>query len=91
MGGDIHLFLSCGRNITKLVECRCPWDVCLKGMTILIGYLNMLETQAITAIVLRVLGSQSFHHITGGKMMLVDCVLARTYYGWVKIILSLVK
>lgn len=38
-----------------------------------------------------VLGSQVFHHITGGQMMLVESVLAWTYYGWDQMMLSSVK
>lgn len=82
MVGDIHSELPRGRNITKFVECHCPWDVRGEGMIILIGDLEWLETWVVFVAVLQVLDSQVFHHITGGQMMLVESVLARTYYGW---------
>ena len=42
-------------------------------------------------VVLRILGSQAFHHITGGKMMIVESVLSGTYYGWAQMMLVSVK
>ena len=43
------------------------------------------------ATVLWVLGSQVFHHITGGQMMIMESVLSGTYYGWAQMMLVLVK
>ena len=43
------------------------------------------------AAVLQILGSQAFHHITGGQMMIIESVLGGTYYGWAQMMLVLVK
>lgn len=66
MVGDIDLVLSHGSNITKFLEHHCPRNVCVRGMTISIGDLDWIETQAVAIAVLRVLGRQAFHHIIGG-------------------------
>ena len=43
------------------------------------------------AAVLRILGIQVFHHITGGQMMIVESVLGGTYYGWAQMLLVSLK
>ena len=43
------------------------------------------------AAVLRILGSQALHHITGGQMMIVEKVLIGTYYGWAQMMLVSLK
>jgi len=55
--GDIHPVFPRGRNITKVVNCHCPWGVFVKCMTILISDLDRLETRADAIIVLQILGS----------------------------------
>jgi len=55
--GDIHLMLPLGRNITEFVECHCPRDLRVKGMTIPIGDLEQLETRVVAIDRLRDLGS----------------------------------
>ena len=56
----------------------------VKGNRIPIGDLERLQTRAMATAVLRILGNQALHHITGGQMMLVESVLSGTYYGWPK-------
>lgn len=55
--GDIQLVLPYGRNIIEFVECHCPWDVYVKGATIMIGDLDRLETLVVSAAMLQVLES----------------------------------
>ena len=43
------------------------------------------------AAVLWIMGSQALHHITGGKMMIVESVLGGTYYGWAQMMLVSLK
>lgn len=62
--GDIHSALPHGRNITEFVDHHCPWGGHVKGTTILISDLDRLETRVVTTVVLQILGSQAFHHIT---------------------------
>ena len=42
-------------------------------------------------VVLLILGNQALHHVTGGKMMLVEKVLSGTYYGWAQMMLLSLK
>ena len=65
----------------EFVERHCRLGVRVKGTRISIGDLERLETQAMAAAVLWILGIQALHHITGGQMMIVESVLSGTYYG----------
>ena len=91
MVGDTQPVLPRGRNIMEFVERHCRPGVRVKGTRTTVGDLERLETRAVAAIVLRILGSQAFHHITGGKMMIVESVLGGTYYGWAQMMLVSVK
>ena len=75
----------------EFVERHCRPGVRVKGTRISIGDLERLETQAVAAVVLRILGIQAFHHITGGQMMIVESVLSGTYYGRAQMMLVSVK
>ena len=83
--------LPWGRNIMEFVERHCRPGVRVKGTQILIGDLERLETRAVAATVLWILGSQALHHITGGQMMIVESVLSVTYYGWAQMMLVSLK
>ena len=76
-----------GQNIMEYVEQHCRPGLQVKGTRIPIGDLERLETRGGAAAVLRILGSQAFHHITGGQMMIVESVLSGTYYGWAQMML----
>ena len=65
--------------------------VAMKVTRISIRDLERLETRAVGATVLRILGNQVLHHITRGEMMLVKSVLSGTYYGWAQMMFSLLK
>ena len=71
----------------EFVERHCRPGVRVKGTRISIGDLKRLETLAVAAAVLEILGSQALHHITRGQMMIVESVLSGTYYGWAQMIL----
>lgn len=71
-----------GRHIGEFVDHHCVSCFYAKGTTIHINDVEILETWAITATMVQLLDSHAFHHITGGKMMLVEIVLAETYNGW---------
>ena len=75
----------------EFVECHCHLGLQVKGTRISIGDLERLETRAMAAAVLQILGNQELHHITGGQMMLVESVLSGTYYGWAQMMLSSLK
>ena len=75
----------------EFVERHCRPGLQVKGTQIPIGDLERLETRAVAAAVLRILGNQAFHHITGGQMMLVESVLSGTYYGWAQMMLVSLK
>ena len=63
----------------------------LKGTQIPIGDLEKLETRAVAAVVLCILGNQALHHITRGPMLIVESVLGGTYYGWAQMMLVSLK
>ena len=71
-----------GWNIMEFVECHCRLGLHVKGTWKAIGDLERLETHAVAAVVLWILGNQALHHITRGQMMLMESVLSGTYYGW---------
>ena len=75
----------------EFVERHCRPGVRVKGTQISIGDLERLETRAVAVAVLWILGSQVFHHITGGQMMSVESVLEGPYYGWAHMMLVPVK
>ena len=91
MVGNMQPVLPRGRDIMEFVERHCRPGVRVKGTRISIGDLERLETRAVAAAVLWVLGSQAFHHITGGQMMIVESVLSGTYYVWAQMMLVSVK
>ena len=91
MLGNTQPVLSCKKNIMDFVECHFKPGLHVKGTQIPIGDLERLETRAVAAAVLWILGNQALHHITGGQMMLVESVLSGTYYGWAQMMLSLLK
>ena len=66
MVGNTQLVLPRGRNIMEFVERHFQLSVRVKGTRISIGDLERLETQVMAAAVLRIVGSQVLHHITGG-------------------------
>ena len=66
MVGNTQPVLPQGRNIMEFVEQHCHPGVRVKGTRISIGDLERLETRAVAAVVLRILGSQALHHITKG-------------------------
>ena len=80
-----------GRNIMEFVERHCQPGLQVKGTRIPIGDLERLETHVMAAMVLRILGNQALHHITRGKMMLVERFLSGTYNGWAQMMLSSLK
>ena len=82
MVGNTQPVLPRGCNITEFGERHGRPGVRVKGTWISIGDLERLGTRAMTTEVLQILGSQEFHHITGGQMMIVESVLSGTYYGW---------
>ena len=63
---DIYPMSPHGRNITEFVELHYPRDLCVKDMTISVGDLERLDTWVVSAVVLRIFGSQELHHITSG-------------------------
>ena len=91
MVGNMQPVLPRGRNIMEFVERHCRPGLRVKGTRIPIGDLERLETRAVAAAMLRILGSQAFHHITGGQMMIVESVLSGTYYGWAQMMLVSLK
>ena len=91
MVGNTQQVLPCGRNIIEFVERHCRLGLQVKGTQIPIGDLERLETRAVVATVLQILGNQALHHITIGQMMLVESVLSGTYYGWVQVMLLFLK
>ena len=66
----------------EFVERHCRPGLKVKGTRIPIGDLERLETCVVATAVLRIVGNQALHHITGGQMMLVESVLSGTYYVW---------
>ena len=90
-GGKYTANVTAGRNIMEFVERHCRPGVRVKGTRISIGDLERLETRAVAAVVLQILGSQALHHITGGQMMIVESVLSGTYYGWAQMMLVSLK
>ena len=76
MVGNTQPVLPRGRNIMEYVERHCRPGLQVKGTQIPIGDLEILETRGVVTAVLRILGSQAFHHITGGQMMIVESVLS---------------
>ena len=50
-----------------------------------------IKDRTVAAAVLRILGNQVLHHITGGQMMIVESVLSGTYYGWSQMMLVSLK
>ena len=91
MVGNAQPVLSQGCNIMEFVERHCRPGVRVKGTRISTGDLERLETRAVAAAVLRILGSQTLHHITGGQMMIVESVLSGTYHGWAQMMLVSLK
>ena len=89
--GDTQPVLPRGRHIMEFVERHCRPGFQVKGTRISIGDLERLETRAVAAAVLRILGTQAFHHITGGQMMIVESVLSGTYFGWAQMMLVSLK
>ena len=75
----------------EFVERNCRPSLLVKGTRIPVGDLERLETRAVVAAVLCILGNQAFHHITRGQMMLVESVLSGTYYGWAQMMLVSLK
>ena len=66
MVGNTQPVLPRGCNIMEFIKRHCRPGVQVKGTRISIGDLERLEIRAATTAVLRILGSQAFHHITGG-------------------------
>ena len=91
MVGNTQPVLPRGQNIMQFVEQHCQPGFRVKGTRIMIGDLERLETWAVAAAVLQILGSQAFHHITGGQTMIVESVLSGTYYGWAQMMLVSLK
>ena len=91
MVGNTQPVLPQGHNIMEFVERHCRPGLQVKGTQIPIGDLERLETHAVVAAVLRILGSQALHHITGGHMMIMEKVLSGTYYGWAQLMLVSLK
>ena len=91
MVGNTQPVLPRGRNIMEFVEHHCRLGLHVKGTRIPIGDLERLETYVVATAVLRIVGNQALHHITGGQMMLVESVLSGTYYGWAQVMLSSLK
>ena len=75
----------------EFIERHCCPGIRVKGIQISIGDLEQLETRAVVAALLWILGSQALHHITGGQMMIVESVLSGTYYGWAQMMLVSLK
>ena len=82
MVGNTQPVLHRGWNIMEYVDRHFRPGLQVKGTQIPIGDLERLETRGVAAAVLRILGNQAFHQITGGQMMIVESVLSGTYYGW---------
>ena len=91
MVGNTQPVLPWGRNIMEFVERHCRPGVRVKGTRISIMDLEKLENHAVAAAVFQILGSQALHHITGGKMMIMESVLSGTYYGWAQMMLVSLK
>ena len=91
MVGNTQPVLPRGHNIIDFVECHFHPGLQIKGTWMPISDLERLETCVVAAAVLRILGNQALHHITGGQMMLVESVLSGTYYGWAQMMLSSLK
>ena len=91
MVGNTQPVLPWGRNIMDFVERHCRPGLQVKGTWIPIRDLERLETRAVAAVLLRILGNQAFHHITGGQMMILESVLSGTYYGWAQMMLVSLK
>ena len=80
-----------GHNIIQFVERHFQPGLQVKGTQIPIRDLERLETHAVAAVVLWILGSQVLHHITRGQMMIMEKVLSGTYYGWAQMMLVSLK
>ena len=91
MVGNTQPVLPRRRHIMEFVERHSRLGLQVKGTRIPIGDLERLETCAVAAAVLRILGNQALHHITGGQMMIVESVLGGTYYGWPQMMLVSLK
>ena len=66
MVGNTQPVLLRGQNIMEFVERHCRPGLQVKGTWILIVDLKRLETRAVATTMLRILGNQALHHITGG-------------------------
>ena len=91
MVGNMQPVLPWVWNIMEFVERHFQLGLQVKGMRIPIGDLERLETWAVAAVLLRILGNPAFYHITGGHMMIVESVLSGTYYGWAQMMLVSLK
>ena len=91
MVGNTQPVLPRGRNIMEFVGRHCRLGLQVKGTRISIKDLERLETRAVAAAMLRILGNQALHHITGGQMMIVESLLSGTYYGWAQMMLVSLK
>ena len=66
MVGNTQPVLPRGRHIMEFVERHYRLGLQVKASRIPIEDLERLETRAMAVAVLRILGNQAFHHITGG-------------------------
>jgi hypothetical protein len=89
--GDILPVMPRGRTLDEFLERNYGQDAEIHDGVIKITNITSLETRAIAAAVVQIMGSHGPHRVSSGQIMTVERVLECTYFGWAQMLLTTMR